>query len=103
MDVLKRVQQRSVNSFLNLEIRQLQGNLITVYENMVHGTKEEGARLFSVVLSARTKGNGNRLEHRRFPLTISEYCAVKVTEHWHRLPRAVVESLLWRNTTGVPS
>lgn len=73
MDVLKRVQQRGMNSLLNLVIRQVQGDLITVYKYLLHGIKEEGARLFSVVLSARTKGNGHRLEYRRFPLTISEY------------------------------
>ncbi|KAK4827670.1 hypothetical protein QYF61_020481 [Mycteria americana] len=48
---------------------------------------------FSVVASARIIGNGHQLKHKRFPLNIRKhFVTVRVTKHWHRLPREVVES-----------
>ena len=42
----------------------------------------------SVVPSARTRGNGHKLQHRMFSLnTRKHFSAVWVTEQWHRLPR----------------
>ena len=41
-----------------------------------------------MVSSARTRGDGHKVKHRAFPLsTRKHFCAVQVTEHWHRLPR----------------
>lgn len=52
------------------------------------GYKEVGAKLFSAVHSARPRSNGEKLEYKRFPLSIREhFCAAQVTEHCHRLPR----------------
>ena len=46
-----------------------------------------------VVPSARTRGNGHKLKHRRVCLSIGNtFFTVRVTEHWHRLPKEVVES-----------
>lgn len=60
--------------------------------------KRYGSRLLPVVPSARTRGDGHKLEHRRFPLnTNKHFCVVQVPEHWHRLPWESVESPTWRS------
>ena len=49
------------------------------------------ARLFLVVCSDRTRSNGLKLEHRKFCTNRWKNFMVRVTKHWNRLPREVVE------------
>ncbi|KAK4820469.1 hypothetical protein QYF61_027930 [Mycteria americana] len=74
---------------------QAQGDPINVHKHLQGGCKEDGARLFPVVPRDRTRGDGHKLTHRRFPLNIGKHFAtVRATERWHRLPREVVVSIL---------
>jgi len=71
------------------------GNLMNAYKYLQGGWQEDGARLFSVVPSDRTRGDGHKLKHRKFQLnTRKNFFPLRVTEHWNRLPRGAVESPL---------
>ncbi|PKU47959.1 reverse hypothetical protein [Limosa lapponica baueri] len=77
----------------SLEKRRLRGDLIYVYKYLKSGLKDDGAGLFSVVSSDRTRGNRPKLEHKKFHTnTRKNFFTVRVTEPWTRLPGEVVES-----------
>jgi len=56
--------------------------------------KSMGTHFVSVASNNKTRGNRRKLEHEKLCSNASKnFFTIRVTEHWHRLPIEVVESL----------
>ena len=60
-----------------------------------YGKKLRDLGLFSPekMIGQRKRGNGHKLTHRKFHTNVCKNLVIiRVTEHWNRLPREVVDS-----------
>ena len=62
-----------------------------MFINILSGSQRQMANIFSVDYGDTTRGNGHKLEHRKF-CTNTNGNIMRVIEHWNRLPRKIVES-----------
>jgi len=77
----------------SLEKRRLQGDLIVAFQYFKGAYRKDGDRLFSRASCDRTRGNGFKLKESRFRLDIrKKLFTMRMVNHWHRLPREVVDA-----------
>ena len=77
----------------SLEKRRLRGDMIAMFKYIKGCHIEEGERLFSAAPEKRTRGNGFKLQERRFHLNIRKnFLTVRAVGQWDLMPRSVVES-----------
>ncbi|KAK4816157.1 hypothetical protein QYF61_011539 [Mycteria americana] len=78
----------------SLEKRRLRGDIITMFQYLKGGYKEDGDSLFTRSHMEKTRGNGNgKLLLGRFQLdTRGKFFTMRTISHWNNLPREVVNS-----------
>ena len=60
-----------------------------MFINILCEIQRDTADLFSVVCGER--GNYQRLEHRKFHTSMQRNFMVRMTEHWNKLPRELLD------------
>jgi len=65
----------------SLEKRRNRGDLINVYKYLKCGSQQDTPNLFSVVCGNRARGNGHKLEHRKFCTNMKRNFTVRVMEY----------------------
>lgn len=82
-----------MGSFIFLGKRRLRQDLVCVCEYLMRGNEDDGARLFSLVPSDRTRGSGHKLKQRELHLNTGNFFfSFEGNQRLNRLPREVVES-----------
>ena len=78
---------------ISLGKRRLQGDLIVAFQYMERAYRKAGEVLFIRVGSDRMRGNGFKLEKRRFRLDIRKTLfTVRMVRHWNKLSSEVVNA-----------
>jgi len=92
MEHLSYVEKLRELGLFSLE-KRLQGHLIVAFQYFKEAYKKAEEGLFARACSDRSRGNGFKLKEGTFRLDIGKkFFTVRVVQHWHRLPREVVDA-----------